>query len=156
MPQTSVVATGAGIDYSYCALRIGQQMVIEGVVHVALTAHQRHFVHAPLMESVIALIAVESCEEQSATALAERQREECLPNELVRDVSGKPDVQNADKHLLAIQHAHIGVPVDRVIAVGRRYLTDVTGKVTSLESFGECIFQPHSGDHLDRCSLLIW
>lgn len=149
MSQTSVVAARSGVDDANGALRIGQQMVVEGVVHVPFAAHQRNLVHAALMEPIVALIAVETGEEQPATTLAEGQREERLPDELVRNVRGKPDVQNADKHLLAVQHADVRVPVDRVVAVGRRYLTDVTGEVTSLQGFGEGILQSHSGNHLD-------
>lgn len=155
MSQAGVVAARARIDDSDRALRIGQQMVVEGVIHVSLAAHQWHLVYAPLVEPVVALIAVESSEQQTPTAFAESQREERLPDELMRNVRGKADIQDANEHLLTVQRAHLRVPRNRIVAVGRCHFADVTGQIATLESLGEGILQPHAGVDLNRGSLLI-
>lgn len=51
-----------------------------------LMTNTGHFVGASLVELEVALRAVEAIEEQSPTALAEREREESLAGELVRYV----------------------------------------------------------------------
>lgn len=118
MAQTSVIAARARIYDSDRTLWISQQMVIEGVIHVSLAANQWHLINASLMEPIVTLIAVESSEQQPPTTFAESQREERFPDELMRNVRGKPDVQDANKHLLAVQRAHVGIPRNRIVAVG--------------------------------------
>lgn len=52
------------------------------IVHIDLIAQGRNFLAAPLMESIVTLIAVESGEEEPATAFTEGQSEECFADEL--------------------------------------------------------------------------
>jgi len=63
------------------------------------------------MESKITLATVEPGEQKPSTALAEYQREEGLPYDLVLDVcpNGKL-IQQPDKDLLHMQSADIRVP----------------------------------------------
>lgn len=53
---------------------------------IYLVADTGHFVRASLVELEVALRAVEAVEQQPPAALAEGQREEGLPRELVRYV----------------------------------------------------------------------
>jgi hypothetical protein len=58
------------------------------------------FIGASLVELEVALRAVEAAEQQPATALTEREREECLARELVRDVRhNRQLVQGTHRHL---------------------------------------------------------
>lgn len=155
MPQTGAVTARPRVDDPHRTLRIGQQMVVEGVVHVALAAHQRHLVHAALVEPVIALIAVKSGKQQPAAALAKCQREERLPDELVRDVRGEANVQDAHDDLLAVQIAHVRVPRDRVVTVGRGHLANVRRQVAPFEGLGQGVLEPHSRNQMDRGALLV-
>lgn len=120
------------------------------------TADRRHFVSAPLVESVVALITIESCKQQSPTALAKGQREECLANELMGDEGRKADnVQYPNTNLITIKSADVRVPWNRHIGVVLIHLAHIESQVASLEGFGEGVSQSHAGYHLHRCSLLV-
>lgn len=65
------------------------------------------------MESIIALIAKKTGEEQPTTALTKGQREECFTDELMRGiVRRKPHVQNFNFNFITIQYniRNISVP----------------------------------------------
>uniref|UniRef100_A0A182QV68 Uncharacterized protein n=1 Tax=Anopheles farauti TaxID=69004 RepID=A0A182QV68_9DIPT len=86
MTQACAVPTGSWVDDTGRALGIRQQHMIECAVHVALAADRGHFIDAPLMEPIVALVAVESGKQQTPTALAERKGKERFPDELMRNV----------------------------------------------------------------------
>lgn len=75
-------STATRVQSSASIVSVGQKHLIVSV-HLQLAAQRRYLVGASLMESVIALIAVEPSEQKSPAALAESEREECLANELM-------------------------------------------------------------------------
>lgn len=52
------------------------------IVHIDLIAQCRNLLAASLMESIVALIAVQTGEEQATTAFAEGERKECFADKL--------------------------------------------------------------------------
>lgn len=139
----------ANIGIRRRVFRLCQEHLIVSVT-VQLTADRRHFVGAPLVEPVVALITIESCKQQSPTALAEGQREECLANVLMGDEGRKADnVQYPNTNLITIKSADVGVPRDRDLGVVLIHLAHVECQVAPLKGFSECVSQPHAGHHLN-------
>lgn len=136
-------------------VRVGQEHLVVSV-HLELAAKRRDFVGAPLVEPVVALVAVESREEKSAAALAESEREECLANELMRDVRREShDIQYFHANLITFNRANVGVPWDGLTGIRLVHFAHVERQIATAERLRQHVSQPHAGHHLHGRALLV-
>ena len=66
-----------------CLFGILRQQSLIIVIHVKLLTQRRNFIRTALMKSKIALIAIETGEQETATALTKGQRKEGLAHKLM-------------------------------------------------------------------------
>lgn len=111
---------------------------------------------APLMKLIPASPTVETLKQQLPARLTEHEREESLPNEIVRVTRrNRKLVQYLHRDLLALQSTYVHVPVERYVRIADVRAAHLAVQVAQLHRLGEGVAKGQVLADLDARPLLV-